>query len=409
MFAWQHLPLLTRIRRLRYVVPPVLALLVIAYQLGVARALEAAYGHLVHYSVEIAFYSLAGPVVTWLTLAWVEHRLAEKEALEKEVRAREQHLASLAAASADAILSLDGLGRIASWNRGADRLFGYTAGEIIGQPLTALLPEAAILTERLQRDGVVQDFETTALTREGRQITVNLTQTLLADEIAETPASSLIMRDVTARRERAAILEEERARIARDLHDGVAQTLYFLALKADMAAQQIGQNPDHAAWAADLKEIGGQTRQVIREVRRTIFALRPLDWSQEGFVPALRRFVKDFAEQLGWQVSVEMNDVELSIPASLEPTIFRLVQESLNNVAKHAGARQVEVELRRVGPPSHLILTVRDDGHGFDRDATNNSGLGLGQMQQRVEAVGGTFSLDSNPEQGAVITAQLPL
>ncbi|MFQ5611879.1 MAG: histidine kinase [Anaerolineae bacterium] len=407
MFAWQHLPLLTRIRRLRYIVPPTLALLVVVYQLGVARTLADTYGHLVHYSVEIAFYSLAGPMVTWLTLAWVERRLAEKEALEKEVRAQEQHLAMLTAASADAILSLDGRGRITSWNRGAEGLTGHTAEEIVGRPLAILLPEVDALAERLQHNGVVQNFETTALTRDGRRITVDLTQTLLAEDGVESPPSSLIMRDVTARRERAAILEEERARIARDLHDGVAQTLYFLALKADMAARQISQSPDQVS--ADLKEIGRQTRQVIREVRRTIFALRPLDWSQEGFLPALRRFALDFGEQLGWRVSFQADEADLAIPASLEPTVFRLVQESLNNVAKHAGAGQVWIEMHRSAAPDCLTLTVRDDGQGFDPGASNSGGLGLSQMRQRVAALGGRFSLDSRAEQGTAVTAHLPL
>lgn len=407
MFAWQHLPLLRRIRRLRYFLPPILALLVIGYQLGVARGLEAAYGHLVHYGVEIAFYSLAGPVVTWLTLTWVEHRLAEKEALEREVRAREHHLASLTAASADAILSLDGAGRITSWNRGAQRLFGYTGEQVSGRPLSDLLPEAGRLADQLRRDGVVQNFETTAVTSDGRQLTVDLTQTLLADDVADTPVSSLIMRDVTARRERAAIVEEERSRMARDLHDGVAQTLYFLALKADMAARQIGQEPDQVT--ADLKEIGRQIRHVIRDLRRTIFALRPLDWSKEGFLPALRRFVKDFAEQVGWQVSFDAGADQPAIPSRLEPTVFRLVQESLNNVAKHAGAGRVWIEMRQAGAPAQLILTVGDDGQGFDPGASNSNGLGLSQMQQRVKGVGGTFNLESQPGQGTIITVQLPL
>ncbi len=407
MFTWQHLPLLTRIRYLRYILPPVLVLLVIGYQLGIARGLESAYGHLIHYGVEIAFYSLAGPVVTWLTLVWVEHRLIEKEVLEKEVRAREHHLASLTAASADAILSLDGNGRITSWNRGAERLFGYAAEEVVGQLLSTLLPEATTLSKRLQHDGVVQNFETTALRCDGRKITVELTQTLLADDVAKIPSSLLIMRDVTARRERAAIIEEERARIARDLHDGVAQTLYFLALKADMAAQQMTQNPDQVVEV--LKEIGQQTRQIIREVRRTIFALRPLDWSDEEFLLALRRFVNDFAEQVGWQASFAAEEMALTIPPGLEPTIFRLVQESLNNVAKHAEAGHVWVELRQSGTPPHLILNVGDDGLGFDLQVTNNNGLGLSQMKQRVKAVGGTFSLESKPGQGTVMTVQLPV
>src|SRR5690606_33203225 len=117
--SWQRLNLLERIRWLRYILPPALVVVVVFYQLGVAQWLSERYGHTVHYAFEIAFYSLTGPVITWLTLAWVERSLREKEALEREVRARTQQLASLTEASADAILSLDNTGRIVSWNRGA--------------------------------------------------------------------------------------------------------------------------------------------------------------------------------------------------------------------------------------------------------------------------------------------------
>ncbi len=407
MFAWRQLTLLERIHRLRYILPPLLALLVIWYQLGIARFLQDAYGHLIHYSVEIAFYSLAGPVVTWLTLVWVESRMVEKEALERQVRRREQHLASLADASADAILSLDQAGHIASWNRGAERLFGYTAKQIVNRPLTHLLPDAATLLDRVRGEGVVQNFETTVLASNGRPITVELTHTLLSDDPTANLTSSLIMRDITTRRERDAIVEEERARIARDLHDGVAQILYLLALKADMAAEQVPDQPDRVQ--AELKEIGQHSRQVIREIRRTIFALRPLDWSDEGFLPALRRFVKDFAEHLNWQSSFHLSDETLSIPDRLQPTVFRLVQESLNNVAKHGEAEQVWVEINRVAESPALSLTIRDDGQGFEPAAVSGSGLGLRQMRGRIEAVGGTFHLASQVGSGTTITAQIPI
>ena len=124
MFTWRHLSLLERIRRLRYIIPPALVLLVVVYQLGVARPLSL-YSHTLHYGIEIVFYSLAGPVATWLTLIWVEHRLAEKEALEQQVRARERHLASLTDASADATDAL-AVALCYAHRRRIDRL---TAGE----------------------------------------------------------------------------------------------------------------------------------------------------------------------------------------------------------------------------------------------------------------------------------------
>ncbi len=114
------------------------------------------------------------------------------------------------------------------------------------------------------------------------------------------------MRDITARKEREAILAEERGRIARDLHDGVAQTLYFLALKGDMARQQIIDKSEQVA--NELKELSQTARRVIRDVRRTIYALRPLEWTEGQFLPELSRFVSGYAEQMGWQTVIEFDD-----------------------------------------------------------------------------------------------------
>lgn len=405
-FPWQRTSLIERIRWLRYVLPPALILVVIVYQLGIAQSLERDYGHAVHYGVEIGFYSLVGPVVTLLTLIWVERRLRQQERLERQVQARTQQLASLTAVSADAILSLDSQGRITSWNQGAEQMLGYQSSTIVGQPLSQLLLDAETLAAQLQKHGAVRDFETTAIADVGRPLTVELTQTQLVKADEGSTASLIIMRDVTTRRERETIREEERARIARDLHDGVAQTLYFMALKADMARQQVTQKPE---WvAAELKVIGQTTRQIIREVRRTIFALRPLNWSDGNFVSALTRFVEEFSEQAGWQVEIEIDEVGLTIPSRLEPTVFRLVQESLNNAAKHAEATRVWVALQRVEGNATLSLLVRDDGCGFDPDEITSSGLGLNQMRERVTAVGGTLQVDSKPGEGTIVIAQLP-
>lgn len=292
---WQRLSLIERIRWLRLLLPPLLAVWVITYQLGFAQTLQTMYGHVVHYGVEIAFYSLAGPAVTWVTLTWVERKLQEKEALERQVQAAQQ--------------------------------------------------------------------------------------------------------------EKTAVLEEERARIARDLHDGVAQTLYFLALKADALRGQLVANDD---VVADLREMGETTRKVIRDVRRTIFALRPLDWSRGEFVSSLKGFIAGFAEQVGWQTAVHI-DTPLEIPPALEPTVFRLVQESLNNVAKHAQAKQVWIDITAKEDNRWLHLSIRDDGAGFGPQQANNHGYGLEQMKKRIETSDGTFQIQSQPGVGTAVIAQLPL
>ncbi len=406
LFSWQQMSLIERVRWLRYVVPPMLVLVVVIYQLGITQWLERNYGHGFHYGFEIGFYSLLGPAVTLFTLVWVERRLRERERLQRQVSARTQQLASLTAVSADAILSLDAQGNITSWNRGAERMLGYPATTMLSRPLTELLPEADKLADRLPQQGSVDAFETTAISATGRTLAVELTQTRLTEVDEGSPTTLIIMRDVTARHEREAVRREERARIARDLHDGVAQTLYFMALKADMARQQLVQQPEQIA--AELKEIGQTARQVIREVRRTIFALGPLEWSANGFLPALRQFVTGFAEQVGWQATVDIDESGLAVPARLEPTIFRLVQESLNNVAKHAQASKIQVRICHQESNDQLRVEIRDNGRGFEPATVNGRGLGLGQMRTRVKTSGGEFRVDSEPDRGTVILAQFP-
>jgi len=405
-FPRQQTSLIDRIRWLRYVLPPALVLMVVLYQLGVAQSLENNFGPLVHYGFEIGFYSLLGPIATLLTLIWVERKLLEQDRLERQVQARTQQLASLTAVSADAILSLDENNHITSWNQGAAMMLGYAETSMIGQPLVVLLPEAETLAKHLEEKGLVTGFETTALAKNDQPLTVELTQTRIFETDELSVASLIIMRDVTARSERRDIQEEERARIARDLHDGVAQTLYFMALKADMMRKQLVQKPE---WVeVELNEIGKMARRVIREVRRTIFALRPLNWSKGEFTNALTLFIEEYSEQAGWQAEIAIESQGSTIPTRVELTIFRVVQESLNNAAKHAEASKVWLTLEDSQDGRALILVVGDDGRGFDLVNADSSGLGLVQMRERVAAIGGTLQLASQPGIGTTVTAQFP-
>ncbi len=403
---WQSLSLVERIKLMRYVLPLVLIPVVLIYQLLIAIRLEEAYGHPVHYAAEISFYSLVGPVVTWMTLIWVERRLTEKEMLERQVHARTQQLASLTSASSDAILSLDSHGRITSWNQGAAALFGFSAEEMLGHPVSEVLPEAALSDGNSSQTSGDRQFASMALTRDGHRVRVDLTHTLvdLADE--QDAVSLLIMRDITAQAERAALLEEERGRISRDLHDGVAQSLYFMALKADAAQNQVFAAPEEAAES--LRQIGVQSRQAIRDVRRAIFGLRPLDWSAEGFSAALQQFIDTFGREMGIPVHLDIGESEWKLPPRLELLLFRLVQESLNNVAKHAAASQAQVSLNMSRDQEQVELVIEDNGRGFDR-AQVQPGLGLKQMESRVLENAGTFDIISKPGSGTICRVRIPL
>jgi signal transduction histidine kinase len=224
----------------------------------------------------------------------------------------------------------------------------------------------------------------------------------------ETEALAII-RDISNRKAREALIEEERARIARDLHDGLAQSLYFLGLKLDYLRKRIDQGPD--GIADELHTLKKTVQANIQDVRRTIFSLRPVELDKLGFGPAVEKFVTEFGEQTRLEVALTMDIGELELPPLLEPTFFRLIQEGLNNVAKHAQAKHIRLELfARMHDAARL--TIRDDGIGFDVNSinTNNSAhMGLRQMRERVQALNGQFTIASTPLEGTVLQAEIPL
>lgn len=228
-----------------------------------------------------------------------------------------------------------------------------------------------------------------------------------------TSAAALIVRntELYARSEEAAIAEE-RTRIAREIHDGLAQDLSFLVLKTS-AAQKLLARGREKDLQNELREISDQLRQDAREVRRVIFALRPLDIETLGFLPALEKFSKEFGQANDLDMHFAIHGEVCPLPPKLETALFRLTQEALNNVRRHARAKHAWVDLEYVGDAS-AHLRVRDDGCGFDVQqalvaARSRGSVGLVQMRERAERAGGTFAIESSAGDGTQIQVELPI
>jgi signal transduction histidine kinase len=203
-------------------------------------------------------------------------------------------------------------------------------------------------------------------------------------------------------------ITEERTRIAHDLHDGIAQSLAFLRMRVDLWEDWIEQDP--ARLRAEFVEVKANLRRQIEELRRAIFALRPVDLAQLGFEGALRRFVSEFADQQDWDLTLDLSAVPLELPLPLELAAFRVVQEALNNAAKHAAPQHVTVRLALLD--GGLQILVRDDGRGFDPGALGElpaSHLGLRQMRERIESLDGQLTVISRPGSGTELRIWLPL
>ncbi|WP_374400783.1 cache domain-containing protein [Niveibacterium sp.] len=203
--------------------------------------------------------------------------------------------------------------------------------------------------------------------------------------------------------------ETERARVARELHDGVSQWLVSVKYMFESVQVRLEalRHDDLAPVAESLARGITRLNEVLREIRRISHGLRPALLDDLGLAPALTQIVDEFGART--QIAVQCDtDRDIPIPEAVATALFRVVQEALANIERHAGAHSVRVELTRAEGGARL--RVIDDGQGFDVEEVHEhprGGLGLSSMRERVETLGGRFDLRSGPE-GTTIEALLP-
>jgi two-component system sensor histidine kinase UhpB len=200
--------------------------------------------------------------------------------------------------------------------------------------------------------------------------------------------------------------EEERQRIARELHDETAQSLTSLLIGLRMIEK--ATTPQEIS--ARIAELRAQTGRTLEEVRKMAVDLRPSTLDDLGLAAALQWYTHDFARRTRTQVRLTANGMDRRLADDVEVVVYRIVQEALTNVAKHADARSVDVSVTCAQRCIEAVIT--DDGQGFDVDAIMSSrerGLGLFGMQERVALVGGTLHMSSQPGRGCRVSMSIPL
>lgn len=207
------------------------------------------------------------------------------------------------------------------------------------------------------------------------------------------------------------VITEERARMAREIHDGLAQDINFMLMRVQTLQEALRRGKS-IELEPELEQIITTLRRDMREVRQTIFALRPVEIETLGFAPAMRKLVADFASANDLKIQLDLPVETARLLPKTQSALYRLTQEALNNIRKHAAASLIAIQLQL--DEQRAILTVRDDGKGFvlDRaikEAKARGSVGLTQMRERAERAGGSFQVESAPERGTVITAKLPL
>lgn len=204
--------------------------------------------------------------------------------------------------------------------------------------------------------------------------------------------------------------EEERRRVAREIHDGPAQAMANVVLRAEICERLHLAGRDEVTQ--ELSHLKTLVKESLRELRRIIFNLRPMALDDLGLAPTIYRYLENLREQESIPVELKVKGTETRFGSMLEVAVFRMVQEAVNNARKHAQANSIQVTLEFL-EDGGLHIEIVDDGVGFDLETLkeewiDREGFGLLSMKERIELLDGEFDVTSVPGQGTKIVARLP-
>jgi PAS domain S-box-containing protein len=349
-----------------------------------------------------------------------EHEVAE------QLRASEERYRTLFQNAHDAIWVHDMDGNIVSANAAVARLTGYEVKELCQMNVKSFLSEESlnlakdIRTRLLSGEPVIEPYEQKLITKGGVEAILKLTTNLV--EVDGKPVGfQNIARDVSREKVMQESLrfylgqitmaqEEERKRIARELHDETIQSLVVLARQLD---DIISISSDLSFDKRRLLEnLHKQTNDIMADVRRMIQDLRPPTLDRLGLMPALESLVSTIRKRSGMNIEVTVRGISRRFSPEIELVLFRVAQEALSNALKHSQATEAQVTVEFVD--KIIRVTVRDNGCGFylpetTGDLVKQGRLGLAGMQERIQLVGGSFKIKSEPGAGTIVIIEAPL
>jgi PAS domain S-box-containing protein len=343
------------------------------------------------------------------TIVRLQQATAALRASEQDYRV----LAAIVESSEDAIYSQTLDGRIVSWNRAAERIYGYAAKAVMGQPVTLLLPpgyeqELADILQDLARGRKVVNHETVRRKQDDSLVEVALTVSPVRDAAGKVTGGSVIARDITERRrlekEVLEISAEERRRIGHELHDGLGQYLAGIAFRAKALEEALAaEGSPHSAAA---KEITAFVSNAISQTRSLARGFDPIEVERSGLLAALQHLLEETRQFFNIHCLFHCRPEELPMDAPTGLALYRIAQEAIHNAITHGNARQIDIEL--AADAGRLCLRIRDDGSGFQTDTPHPTGMGLRVMGYRARSIGARLSLSSQPGQGTEIRCELP-
>ena len=387
----------------------------------------------------IPWYRVARPVLAGVilvilfvlaTTVLMVRNLLRKGALELALKESDEQLRYMVQSVRDAIVTLNSARRVVLFNGAAEQMFGLNASEAIGSEIGDLLSRCLrqpqlmdllrTLDEGLRSPAAPASLGIFELLREDQEFPVelSLSTTIFHGEILLTA----VFRDLTERqRAELALLEtnrqlkelsaslqnvreEARARIARELHDELGQLLTGIRMEVSWLGGRL--LPEQRVLLDKVLSVKGQIDLTIASVRRIAAELRPLVLDDLGLAAAAAWYVDQFSARTSLPVELVLPAKDPERGAAVAIALFRILQESLTNVARHAEATRIEV--RFAFADDNWMLSVRDDGLGFEHDPGRSRDIGLVGMRERAQMLGGQFSVTSAPGQGTLIEVVIP-
>jgi PAS domain S-box-containing protein len=342
--------------------------------------------------------------------------MRERDRLERELSQSEERYRFLVEHSPDVVFATDADGRFTFLSAAIERMTGYDTDELIGQHFSTIVDDPTRPVTGGRWEALVADprSETQATLvlrgRDGRltpvdvrAVGVEVDGAFAGIQGASRDISDQMRLEAELRRQAGELAAgEERAHLARELHDSVTQALFSMTLVSRSVELLLERDPEAAR--EQLTQLRDLQREALAEMRALIFELRPGNLEQDGLVRALKTHATALQGRLGLPIVVE-SDLTERLPLAAEEALYRIAQEALHNVVKHAVAHQVRVEVRR--HHGGVRLRVEDDGKGFDPTSVAEGHLGLAGMRVRAERLGAVFACTSRIGQGTTVEVVL--
>jgi len=327
--------------------------------------------------------------------------------------------------SREAILIVDPEGKIVFWNRGAERLYGWTAEEAAGKSPVELLntdlPRPLAQIENILRSEPYWDCELKQITKQGTRVTVASRWALWRNRSGEVSGRFQLDSDITRRKQienelrilsgrLLSLRDEERRRLARELHDSVGQLLAGASMNLAMVQKRVSSTD--AGSIRLLDDLGSLLEQSVKEVRTLSYLLHPPLLDEVGLPSALEWYVTGFCSRSDIKVELHISPNLGRFRNELELAVFRIVQEALTNVHRHSGSATARISLSRL--PSQVRLKVEDQGKGISLPISESSreerpmGVGLSGIRERVRNLGGQMQIRSGTS-GTVVEVLFPV